>query len=529
MSFQEQLQEYSNSGSYEKILDYQLESFNSFQLLFYFIDAKIALKKVNHAEILLEQNKNLENQLDKALWHLLYGKLHIRNERLDLAIENLKNGFELVDSDPTTIIGLQIKIEEAMVYYIKNLFPKCLTELTSINMENFNFKDSFNYSRVYYLQGLVNWVLQKNDKAEKFLDIALNVDTKFENKTNIAKCYNIKSLIFYNQGELQKALDMLSQAKILLHQVSDELTFFKSIEILAEIKSTQGFLNQALELYYQVFEFYEKREGKNDYEILNLNQNIGFIHFQLGNFLEAEKYFLIAFEKAKGINNPLFLAIAIKNLIEIFLESGNISKSNSYLELFPEYENNPIISAFDREIQIIIHQSKGDYEKAKEIGISFIDDVQIPFNLKQPVIEKLIIIYLNFWSKNKDSDLLDKIKQLLDEWENQATRIHLYASLGKLYLFKVKFYSSILDIETAEKAINKCLEIAEQFNLPLHLSLAQEEKSKLDILKESLKPSIDNVSPEIPTLDNFINYFKDIKEIMIKKELELKKSEEVKD
>jgi len=120
---------------------------------------------------------------------------------------------------------------------------------------------------------------------------------KSKNNVHIGKAYLTKGVIYYNQKQLQKALDNYIVANQYIALTQDLYTAHKIKYAIAQSKFYLGFYDEAIALFRECYTYFE---DENDRAFLNSIHSLGLCYNRIGKTDSCTYYNNLGFKKVKN-------------------------------------------------------------------------------------------------------------------------------------------------------------------------------------------------------------------------------------
>ncbi|MHA2498234.1 MAG: tetratricopeptide repeat protein [Candidatus Hodarchaeales archaeon] len=167
--------------------------------------------------------------------------------------------------------------------------------------------------------------------------------------------------IYWFQGDLALAEGFWKKSLLLAEELGNPLDVAGSLLNLGNVYWKQGKLEQAKRHYKQSLK--KNQEAGNALEVARSMHNVGLIYTQQGNLIEAERYIeqSVATYQQEGSSDNM--AHPLTTLGRIYLERGNSKQAQKYLEqslALNEEMNNPLYIATSLSqliIALLAHES----------------------------------------------------------------------------------------------------------------------------------------------------------------------------
>ena len=233
------------------------------------------------------------------------------------------------------------KLGVGEIYLQKNLINEAQKKI----IEGFKISEEIEYkygiakSKILYCRILLN--KNKFDQLDEKLSDVLEYSIKNELKDITGDIYNIKGLLEYYRGNVDKSIEYYNKSISYFNESNEYIYSIKPMNNIAVIYSDQGNYNKAMKYYEEALNITDK-VGIPSLKLTCLN-NIGDSYMSFGNFDKAKTYIEEARSIASDIEDISGKFITSINLGLIYLNNNDYYNSyNIYKELkkdFAGYEN----------------------------------------------------------------------------------------------------------------------------------------------------------------------------------------------
>lgn len=289
-------------------------------------------------------------------------------------IDSLRLQYKVI-SEPHKKVGLLIQIgkelekkdlDSALFYYEKALsFEK-------------NIQNDTLLASVYSHIGTANLLKGNIEICLDFQLKALKIYERFPAHPGILKVYNSIALVYFYQGDFEKALINFYKVKDLLDKniINDTLKFHqikgKLLNNIGIIYDNKNQLDLALEYFMQASTHSKKA---NDSENLSsIYSNMGIIYLKGKRYDLAEAIYIEALNIRKKENNIYGLCKSYYHLGKLYKEKGQLNKAQEYLLISLEYcqqANSSNSRASVLEELSYVFAGKEDYKQAYHYQVAY--------------------------------------------------------------------------------------------------------------------------------------------------------------
>lgn len=277
-------------------------------------------------------------------------------------------------SDPDKKVALLIKtghlfekrdLDSALFYYKKALtFEKKTTDTLLARVYS-------NIGNANLLKGNIDVCLEYQLKALKFYEL-------YPPQQDIVRVYNSIALVYFFQGDFDKALVRFNQVKSLLDQniikdsIKVNLIKGKILNNIGIIYDNQHKEDLALEYFMQAST--HSKKAKDNENLSSVYSNMGIIYLKGKRYDLAEAIFIEALNLRKKENNIFGLCKSNYHLGRLYKEKKQFDKATEYLLTSLKYcrqANSSSSRASVLDELSLVMAGKGDYKSAYNYHVAF--------------------------------------------------------------------------------------------------------------------------------------------------------------
>lgn len=185
--------------------------------------------------------------------------------------------------------------------------------------------------------GLFYWQIDNYSEALKYYEKALeiaritsNIEEENNSLTNIAA-------IYMDVGNYDRALEYSIQALTLDRKLKDQERISKDLNNIGIIYRRKGLISENSELFLISLDYYKEslriaikdKDVSTEIKVLN---NIGSIHYHLGENAKSLGYLKKALEKAEAAQDTEEMSITLNNIGIVYSQMGNYEESTRYYQ-----------------------------------------------------------------------------------------------------------------------------------------------------------------------------------------------------
>ncbi|SHM89271.1 Tetratricopeptide repeat-containing protein [Flavobacterium saccharophilum] len=256
-------------------------------------------------------------------------------------------------------------LDSALFYYKKALpFEKKITDTLLARLYS-------NIGNANLLKGNIDICLDYQLKALKFYEL-------YPPQQDIVRVYNSIALVYFFQGDFEKALVKFNQVKALLDKniIKDSskvhLIKGKILNNIGIIYDNKHLEDHALEYFMQA-STHSKKANDNE-NLSSVYSNMGIIYLKGKRYDLAEAIFIESLNLRKKENNILGLCKSTYHLGRLYKEKKEFKKAQEYLLSSLKYckqTNSSSTRASVLEELSLVMAGKGDYKSAYNYHVAF--------------------------------------------------------------------------------------------------------------------------------------------------------------
>lgn len=251
-------------------------------------------------------------------------------------LDSLKLAFKKAKHDTTRIQiylswGVQIYLQQpdsALVLWEKasniakyNLEKRPQEQIQSTLIKKYLAESLNNIGNIYFNQGDIT-------KALDYWVKSLKIQEGIADKQGIATTLNNIGAIYKRQGNIPKVLEYYHKSLKLLEEIGDKQGIAESLNNIGVVYNNQGDITKALECFGRSLKIQEEIGDKQGVA-LSLN-NIGNIYENQGDILQALEYYEKSLKMYNEFGDKLGVAHALNNIGGIHIKQKNFPKAMEY-------------------------------------------------------------------------------------------------------------------------------------------------------------------------------------------------------
>ncbi|NHJ49622.1 MAG: hypothetical protein FK733_17665 [Asgard group archaeon] len=329
-------------------------------------------------------------------------------------------------------------------------------------------------SKVYYL-----FYQKKYEEALLLGKETIEESLELGNRFILANSYLFVSYIHIELKEFEKSIDNLLEAKKYAEELNHEAMLTIIYNYLGKIYFDFMKLDEAISYYKKI-----TKMGLLKYEGF---ARLGICYFWKNQIDKSKEYFMKAMDLSLEIGEKQVLPAIYSNLIELYIEEGNLVQAKKILSDFRKFSE-----ASDRQVVInYYHFSQGEFLKASSKMTDWIKSIKtfekllkennLNNDLRLRSLYNILSIQLRELQSTADVKKLENINKQIAILQEEA-ELKKYFML-KVELYRLKSQLSLLefDVKKASNFLVTASTLAEEKGL---VRLAKQIKADQDKLEK---------------------------------------------
>lgn len=292
-------------------------------------------------------------------------------------------------------------------------------------------------------------VEQKFDELEqRLIDYQQNAD--------LCHHYLQRLQLYFGHGLLVKAINYLNEKYPFIQTYARKVDLLlinqASIVLINCFGYDNDFFNKSIEIYKQA-----KRLNIPTL-IQNSLNNIGYCHFEMKDYEQAEHYYFECYDYIKQIEAPekkrIYLTL-IMNIVNLYIAKNDFTKAEYYLA---EFEQSDVIKKPTNTIELLEakmklanarQQSQLAMHYAKQILIAFPKDVEFEYQLLIPIYQYIAQLYELNGELDMAIETLERLNQIIDQLTKNEVYQHTiqsYSSFQQNFLLENIYEDSLTGV-----------------------------------------------------------------------------------
>lgn len=300
----------------------------------YYHSFTIDLSRMNYEKALSWLVKRSELDPERSDW-LIDIASYYKNflAKYDLAMEYFDRAYKIAKKTKQILQQIMVKSGQGGVYmyrYEIEKARKCYEDILRY-AKNGNVEDSEVFISAYGNLGLLELNVREYDKALEYYQMALS----FVNDSTIeetADLYLNISTIYYNMNQFEVGQKYLDNAIDVATKTNNKQTLATCFINKGVFSNELGDDRRALEYFEQALKFLREILPEAHPEIAKILNNMSAIYQSLSRMQESLNYTIDALEiyqSVYGENHPE-VALCYNNIAKIFLDVGHYDKASTY-------------------------------------------------------------------------------------------------------------------------------------------------------------------------------------------------------
>ncbi len=490
---------------------------NQAAILFFRSKARTKLGEYNKANTILEELLSLDKKMIDQILAIdiliLKAEIYWRLGNFEGGIKSVEEGLNLLSKRGTekTVISKKVDFLRhggIIHWYMGNLddavsFHKESLELSKMEKDKKGIGDSLNnLGLVYQSKGEHKSALEYYEKSlhiyedlgdkdtiakllnniginyssvgdqEKALDFFLRtykIRQELGKKTEIAMTLLNLGAIYRLKGELSDALEHYQKGQKLYEEIIDRKGIALALNNLGDIYQLKGDLDLALEYYQESLTLYEELGIKED--IAMSLTNIGELFREKRNPEWALKYYERSLTMYEELQNDSSATTVLYELVLLALDNNDLKLAQQHFDRIKQIsertENRVVKHRYLIAHALILksHKRTRHKMKAEELLLEVVEDKSVNHVLTITAMIHLCDLLLYELKMTGEDEILDEVKDLIEELHEIAKHQTSYSLLIETYVLQSKLALLEMDVQTAQKLLGKALVTAEKKGL----------------------------------------------------------------
>jgi tetratricopeptide (TPR) repeat protein len=465
---------------------------------------------------------------DKLSLLISKGKIYVLTQQYQEAVRigelayRLSKGLEGV---PDTIIALILKANVIFISQNSKQVEKVLDYLNEaeelLNSLN-DLSPTFIFRQKTNILFRKAWVYNQRGELDIALETArecLEIQEKFNRKSDIAYTYYLIGNIYFRKGESDVALDYFMKSVKIFEEIGDQfgnswnfaligrisfskgdlnkaLTYCKkslstkliidytkleNYEIMGHICDTKGELDKALRYYKQGSSLAEKLNYY--YFLIEFNIAIGRIYIKKREYELAIEFLKSGLMMAKEDNYIFHITTSLLSLGWVYVLTDSWEEAQQNVEQLKnhseKHKNDYALSAYRLRKAVLLKKSRRSHNRAEAEKLLKVVIKEESFFLANRAMVVLCEFYLEELYFFNEPEILEELNPLITQLLKFAKEQNSYGTLAEVKLLQAKLALIQLEFEEAERLLTQAQHIADLYGLNLIAQLISSEHDKI--------------------------------------------------
>ena len=195
----------------------------------------------------------------------------------------------------------------------------------------------------------------------------------------------------------------------------------------------------------------------------------------------------MALDIREQLKNPPDIADSVINIARTLASTNSFSADHIILDHFPkEKDFSPVIDALQHLINALLAVFNNNWQLAEEHWRYALSIKGLEYGYQIICYEGLVETALRDWQNSDTYATFNLLLTRLEDWEHMCIKNNLTASLCKVYLIFAKISLAKLQLDDANKFLEKGFQLSSDMGLPLHQQLLLKELIEIESIKERI-------------------------------------------
>ncbi|MHA2289031.1 MAG: tetratricopeptide repeat protein, partial [Promethearchaeota archaeon] len=337
------------------------------------------------------------------------------------------------------------------------------------------------------------------NQALKFFQRTHRIRQELGNKQDIALTLLNLGAVYRLQGELSNALEHYQEGQKIYEEIKDKKGIALALNNLGDVYQLKGNLNLALEFYQESLTLYEELGIKQD--IAMSLMNIGELYRKKRNPEWALKFYERSLTMYEELKNDSSAATVLYELVRLAIDSNELELGQEHLERLKQIaervENRVVKHRYLIANALLLksHKRTRNKMKAEEILLEVVEDETVNHALTVTAMIHLCDLLLFELKMTGEEEILHEVKNLIEKLHNIANQQASHSLLTETFVLQSKLALLEMDIQTAQKLLEKALVTAEKRGLRNLAIKVYSEKTLLETQIEKWKYLVEKKAP----------------------------------
>ncbi|MHA2246114.1 MAG: tetratricopeptide repeat protein [Candidatus Hodarchaeales archaeon] len=335
------------------------------------------------------------------------------------------------------------------------------------------------------VQGNIFYQTGELDKALKHWKQSLDIREDIGNFHDIAGSLNNIGIIYRTKGEMDKALEYYQRSLTLYDEIGNPFYIALALNNIGDVYRTKGELDKALE--YLQRSLVLKEDIGNPQDIATSLDNIGIIYRAKGELNKALNCFQRSLALEEVIGNNIWSSYTLFYLILIALDQQDQTRAQAYLNQLQQLQartpNKKIHLRSQLAEALVLKRSKRmrDKVQAQVLLNQIVNEEDIWFEWTALAIINYCDLLLFEVKSFGDPEVWTEAKTLIQQFSTKAQDQQLFPMIVEALLLRAKFATIEGELQQALKYYDQAKLTATEKNLDLLAQKIAGEKRTFEV------------------------------------------------
>lgn len=452
-------------------------------------------------------------------------------EIFNLKIQLGKSNFNFIlQNAPKLLKTYAIGNQDLHYFQIQNIYTEALwksnyfekaIEITKELENNLSQQtdEEFKTEYGYLLNNQARISIYTGDfrNAETYAKKSIEIREKLLSKVDLSETYNVLGIMEWYEGKNDQAIEFFEKSLELRKEVGNIKLIAYSLNNIGEIYRIRGEIKKSFDCYDQC---YQMSSLEDDIEGIRLGligkgtilMNKGEFDLALGNFEEFLSYLsdsLSPFLQIEALFNIVRLKLLMKldysKQLEIIRDLGN------------KFHDKRIVFYLQLTEAFIVKENPRIKTKlsAQDLFENILSKDIVNMEYTMLVMESLVELYLIELQISDNSQLLERINQLISDMLDLAQKQHLYPFMIKTIILQSRLALLNDDIGNCLHILEKATQLVQEKELSEFLPLIESENAFVNSELTKWQTLVESDASMYQRIkeSNLLNYLQDIRKI----------------
>lgn len=319
-------------------------------------------------------------------------------------------------------------------------------------------------------------------KAERLLQKIDHSSSK-ELKEKNASLLLSKGGIYFNIGDLSRALKYVDKAAIIAKEIKNDKILLRASKLLDFIYYFKGEFNLAFEYLKTFLALAKKLNDKQ--EIIGALNSIGMVLTEKGDFNQALVHLKQSLSICEEINS-FKTGVVLTSLFDLYLNMNSLEKAQLCLDRIKKIINQEYNKWLDdcyhvdKAMLLKKQPQKVNHLKAMELLKQIVDEEDTFIETQYVALIHLCDLYLKELSETNDIKVIDKILPYLTQLKDIAESQQSFWLFAEAYSFQAKLKLITSEFQEAKILLSKAQDITKKYGLTQLAERIRKEQAELN-------------------------------------------------